>query len=80
MDRPRFLRPLRKCWLYAAHPLASGTQFGLNGAFDRFVRLPFSLSEIELVTAVAGLARAWAALSDPAADRVLVQSSKRQVR
>lgn len=43
--------------------LASGSRFGVGGgAFERFVRLPFSLPETQLDRAVDGLARAWATL------------------
>lgn len=40
--------------------IAPGTRFGVGGAFDRFVRLPFCLAEAELETAVDRLAEAWA--------------------
>ncbi|MNE51285.1 putative HTH-type transcriptional regulator YdcR [compost metagenome] len=39
-----------------------GTRFGINGAFDRFIRLPFSREEADLDLAVAGLADAWRSL------------------
>ncbi|MNS39276.1 putative HTH-type transcriptional regulator YdcR [compost metagenome] len=39
-----------------------GTRFGINGAFDRFLRLPFSRDEADLDQAVAGLASAWRSL------------------
>ena len=39
-----------------------GTRFGVNGAFDRFIRLPFSREEADLDLAVAGLADAWRSL------------------
>ena len=42
--------------------IAPGTRFGLNGAFDRFIRLPFSQTEADLDRAVAGLAAAWRTL------------------
>lgn len=42
--------------------LASGPRFGIDGAFERFVRLPFSYSEAETDAAVAALVRAWASL------------------
>ena len=42
--------------------IAPGTRFGVNGAFQRFVRLPFTLPTPELTRAVDILARAWTAL------------------
>lgn len=42
--------------------ITAGPRFGMDGAFDRFVRLPFTLPEAELETAVARLARAYAAV------------------
>jgi DNA-binding transcriptional MocR family regulator len=57
--------------------VAAGPRFGVDGAFERFVRLPFSLPEPLLQTAVERLAVAWRAVagdgaaaggaSDPAA-------------
>jgi DNA-binding transcriptional MocR family regulator len=44
--------------------LAAGPRFGVDGAFERFVRLPFSLPEPVLVDAAARLALAWRAVSD----------------
>lgn len=43
--------------------LASGPRFGIDGAFERFLRLPFSYTPDETDRAVAALARAWGALS-----------------
>ncbi|GAB3139843.1 PLP-dependent aminotransferase family protein [Marisediminicola antarctica] len=43
--------------------LASGPRFGIDGAFERFLRLPFSYTPDETDRAVASLARAWGALS-----------------
>ncbi|MCY7325748.1 MAG: PLP-dependent aminotransferase family protein [Microbacteriaceae bacterium] len=43
--------------------LASGPRFGIDGAFERFLRLPFSYTPDETDRAVASLARAWDALS-----------------
>ncbi len=40
--------------------IAPGTRFGIGGAFERFVRLPYCLAEAELETAVDRLAEAWA--------------------
>ncbi len=43
---------------------ASGPRFGVDGAFERFLRLPFSLPEPVLEEAVARLAVAWRAVSE----------------
>jgi len=43
--------------------LASGPRFGIDGAFERFLRLPFSYTPDETDRAIASLARAWGALS-----------------
>jgi DNA-binding transcriptional MocR family regulator len=40
--------------------IAPGSRFGVGGAFQRFVRLPFCLTEPELETTVDRLADAWA--------------------
>lgn len=42
--------------------IAPGSRFGVNGAFRRFVRLPFTLPEPDLKRAVAGLSAAWTQL------------------
>ncbi|WP_420479936.1 PLP-dependent aminotransferase family protein [Brevundimonas sp. FT23028] len=42
--------------------IAPGARFGVGGAFQRFVRLPFTLPETELDQAVDRLAKAWALL------------------
>jgi DNA-binding transcriptional MocR family regulator len=39
--------------------LAAGPRFGIDGAFERFLRVPFSYSTDELDRAVAALQRAW---------------------
>ena len=39
--------------------LAAGPRFGIDGAFERFLRIPFSYSVDELDRAVDALARAW---------------------
>lgn len=49
--------------------LAPGTRFGIDGAFQRFVRLPYCLPETELEIAVDRLADAWAELGDRPARR-----------
>ena len=39
--------------------LAAGPRFGLDGAFERFLRIPYTLAEAQLVEAVERLAVAW---------------------
>ncbi|MNT14394.1 hypothetical protein D3C72_1493970 [compost metagenome] len=39
--------------------IAPGVRFGINGAYERFLRLPFSRHEADLDRAVEGLAAAW---------------------
>ena len=39
--------------------IAPGTRFGVDGAFQRFVRLPYCLPEPDLEAAVDVLAVAW---------------------
>ncbi|MFF1574602.1 PLP-dependent aminotransferase family protein [Leifsonia sp. NPDC058292] len=41
--------------------IAAGPSFGLDGAFERFLRIPITYSEDETARAVAALSRAWAA-------------------
>ncbi|MCU1584140.1 MAG: PLP-dependent aminotransferase family protein [Microbacteriaceae bacterium] len=49
--------------------LAAGPRFGIDGAFERFLRIPFGNSPDEMDRAVGALGRAWAALSHgPLAD------------
>jgi DNA-binding transcriptional MocR family regulator len=43
--------------------LAAGPRFGIDGAFERFLRIPFSYSADETDRAVAALAAAWGSLS-----------------
>jgi DNA-binding transcriptional MocR family regulator len=43
--------------------IAAGPRFGLDGAFERFLRIPFSYSRAETDRAVAVLADAWRSLS-----------------
>lgn len=47
--------------------LAAGPRFGVEGAFERFVRLPYTHSEAALRTAVGGIASAYGVLA-PRAD------------
>ena len=54
--------------------IAAGPRFGVDGAYDRFVRLPYTLPESELETAIACLAKTYAKLQlapTPAAPRAL---------
>jgi DNA-binding transcriptional MocR family regulator len=43
--------------------LAAGPRFGIDGAFERFLRIPFGDSPDEMDRAIAALGRAWAAVS-----------------
>ena len=45
--------------------LTPGPRFGSPGVFERFVRLPFSASEDDLVASARVLERAWAAAPQP---------------
>lgn len=55
--------PVSTALAAAAHELgvrvASGGRFGIHGAFERFVRLPYSLPEADLTNAMECLALAW---------------------
>jgi bifunctional pyridoxal-dependent enzyme with beta-cystathionase and maltose regulon repressor activities len=51
--------------------VAQGGRFGVGGGFDRFVRLPFALSEAELSDVVDRLAQAWDEVSARPAGRTL---------
>ncbi|WP_168047043.1 PLP-dependent aminotransferase family protein [Brevundimonas alba] len=44
--------------------ISPGTRFGMGGAFERFVRLPYCLPEPELKAAVGTLACAWRGLDE----------------
>jgi aspartate/methionine/tyrosine aminotransferase len=46
--------------------LAPGPRFGVDGTLERFVRLPFTLPERDLVEAVDRIAQARAELDRPA--------------
>ena len=54
--------------------LGTGTRFGLSGAFDRFLRMPFSLEPAELEAALLRIKPLWLALHSnvPAIKRSLV--------
>jgi DNA-binding transcriptional MocR family regulator len=43
--------------------IAAGPRFGVDGAFERFIRIPFSYPAEETRRGVDALARAWAAIS-----------------
>jgi len=49
--------------------IAPGTRFGIDGAFQRFVRLPYCLPEAELEIAVDVLAEAWSKVGNRPARR-----------
>jgi DNA-binding transcriptional MocR family regulator len=42
--------------------IAAGPRFGVDGAFERFIRIPFSYGEDETVRGVDALAAAWASV------------------
>jgi DNA-binding transcriptional MocR family regulator len=46
--------------------LAAGPRFGVDGAFERFLRIPFTLPEPQLVEAVERIAVAWRAVAGAA--------------
>jgi DNA-binding transcriptional MocR family regulator len=50
--------------------VAAGPRFGVDGAFERFVRLPFSLPEPVLEEAASRLALAWRAVAESPAPAV----------
>jgi DNA-binding transcriptional MocR family regulator len=54
--------------------LGTGTRFGLSGAFDRYLRMPFSLEPDELERALMRIKPLWAALNKntPAVKKSLV--------
>jgi DNA-binding transcriptional MocR family regulator len=51
--------------------IAPGVRFGINGAYERFLRLPFSRHEADLDRAVEGLAAAWNRLDHRAPRRAV---------
>jgi DNA-binding transcriptional MocR family regulator len=56
--------------------IAAGPRFGLDGAFERFLRIPFSYPEDQTLRAVDALERAWQAVLRhpvPATDELLPQ-------
>ena len=68
-------QPVSTALAAAAHELgvriAPGGRFGVDGAFDRFVRLPFALPEPALSDVVDRLAKAWEQISrQPAKQRI----------
>lgn len=60
-------RPLSSALAVAAHDLgvrvAPGSRFGVGGAFERFVRLPYALPKAALSDVIDRLARAWTAVA-----------------
>ena len=42
----------------------AGPRFGIDGAFERFVRVPYALPEAQLTTAVERLSVAWRSVAD----------------
>lgn len=61
---PRSAAPLVAEAQQAGVILAPGSRFGVDGAFERFVRLPYCLPAPELEAAVDILAAAWAQVGD----------------
>jgi DNA-binding transcriptional MocR family regulator len=49
--------------------LAAGPRFGVDGAFERFLRLPYTLPEPRLAEAVERIALAWHAVAAGTARR-----------
>jgi DNA-binding transcriptional MocR family regulator len=49
--------------------IAAGPRFGVDGAFERFVRLPYALPEPQIEAAVERLAVAWRAVAGDPAER-----------
>jgi DNA-binding transcriptional MocR family regulator len=49
--------------------IAPGTRFGVDGAFQRFLRLPYCLPEPQLESAIDTLAEAWTRVGDRPARR-----------
>jgi DNA-binding transcriptional MocR family regulator len=49
--------------------IAAGPRFGVDGAFERFARLPYTLPEPQLEAAVERLAVAWRAVAGDASER-----------
>ncbi|HUH22740.1 MAG TPA: PLP-dependent aminotransferase family protein, partial [Brevundimonas sp.] len=54
--------------------IAPGVRFGINGAYERFLRLPFSRHEADLDRAVEGLAAAWNTLDRRAPRRATTRA------
>ncbi len=47
--------------------VSAGPRFGIDGAFERFVRVPYALPEAQLTTAVERLSVAWRSVADDGA-------------
>ena len=45
--------------------LAAGPRFGMDGAFEPYLRLPYAIAEPQLEMAVERLATAWSSVSSP---------------
>jgi DNA-binding transcriptional MocR family regulator len=50
--------------------VAAGPRFGVDGAFERFLRLPFALPEAQLTTAVERLSVAWRSVAEGVPARI----------
>jgi DNA-binding transcriptional MocR family regulator len=55
--------------------VAAGPRFGIDGAFERYVRLPYTLAEGQLATAVERLAGAWHSVADDIPGRTVRQAA-----
>ncbi len=66
---PRTAAPLVAAAQQQGVILAPGTRFGVDGAFERFIRLPYCLPAPELEAAVDILAAAWGQVGDPPVSR-----------
>jgi DNA-binding transcriptional MocR family regulator len=60
--------PLTLAALQAGVAIVPGSRFGVDGTLERFLRLPFSLPEDQLVEAVRRLVGVWARLDRRSAD------------
>ncbi|MNQ54312.1 hypothetical protein D3C85_683780 [compost metagenome] len=59
--------------------IAPGVRFGINGAYERFLRLPFSRHEADLDRAVEGLGAAWTTLDRRAPRRTEMRADAEPV-
>ena len=71
--------PLSSALAIAAHErgvrIAPGARFGIGGAFERFVRLPYALPELILSEVVERLTDAWSEVSQ--AGRARIETNRR---